>query len=226
MSIIVPRGYDAVYEGEAMSVTSLHVPHELISGAADEIGGRARANYEILNIFEAWDTTIGHLTNLFLDELNRPVHPAQALISDAISSTLATHLLRSYNAFSLQEHLTPGLGPYFLAKVIAYIEDHTETAIRLDELANIAGVSRFHFSRLFKISTGKSPMAYVTGSRIRKAQQLILSGKSTLAEIALMVGFADQSHFTRQFQLHTGCTPAVYARNKGIRLFRMNKNIP
>jgi AraC family transcriptional regulator len=113
------------------------------------------------------------------------------------------------------------LGPNFLSEVIAYIEDHTDTQIRLDELANIAGVSRFHFSRLFKKTTGKSPMVYVAQSRIRKAQQLILSGKSTLAEVALMVGFADQSHFTRQFQLYAGCTPAVYARNNGIRLFRI-----
>ena len=84
------------------------------------------------------------------------------------------------------------------------------------ELANIAGGEfDFHFSLLFKMSTGKSPMAYVTRSRIRKAQQLILSGQATLAQIALMVGFADQSHFTRQFQLYAGCTPAVYARDKG-----------
>lgn len=217
MCIVAPRGCDGVYEGEATTLTSFYVPHELMVRAAEEVG-RTRANYEIVIIFQIWDATIGNLANLFLSEMDRPVHPTQALITDTISHALAGHLLRSYNAFDIQEHPRVGLGPHALSRVIAYIEDHADASIWLDELANIAGVSRFHFSRLFKISTGKSPMAYVEQSRIRKAQQLIVSGRATLAEIALMGGFADQSHFTRRFQLYTGCSPGVFARNKGIRL--------
>lgn len=220
MTIIMPVGYDSVWEGEAAASARLRVPHELVSKAVDEIGESTNASYEIINVFQTWDATIGHLANLFLGEMDRPVHPAQALISDTISSALAGHLLRSYNAFDIQEHPISGLAPHVLSRVVAYIEEHTENTIRLDELANIAGVSRFHFSRLFKASTNTSPMAYVEQSRIRKAQSLILKGEISLAEIALMVGFADQSHFTRRFQLYTGCTPAVFARSKGIKLVR------
>jgi AraC family transcriptional regulator len=220
MSTIRPRGCSAVYEGEPISVTCLHIPDELLSRAANEINGCTGAKYEIVNTFQTYDPTIGHLIDLFLDELNRPVHPAQALISDAISGALAGHLLRSYNAFDKPTRYLSRLGPHTLSRVIGYIEDHIEATIRLDDLANIAGVSRFHFSRLFKSGVGISPMAYVEQARIRKAQQLIQSGKATLLQIAFMTGFADQSHFTRRFQIHTGCTPAVYARNKGIRLDR------
>jgi AraC family transcriptional regulator len=220
MSLIVPKGHDAVYEGEAMNNISLRVPHELMARGADEIGNRTEANYEIINTFEVCDVTIGHLTNLLLIELNQPGHPAQALITDAISVAFATHLLRSYNAFDIQTHHISRLGSHALSRVICYIEDHTGATIRLDELANIAGVSRFHFSRLFKSTIGISPMSYVEQSRIRKAQELIQSGEATLAEVALIAGFADQSHFTRRFQIHTGCTPAVFARHKGIRVVR------
>lgn len=216
MVTIAPKGYDAAYEGDGLSVTSLRVPHELMSRASDEIYKRTRANYEIINVFETCDATIGHFTNLLLNELDRSAHPVQALITDAISSALAAHLLRSYNAFDTQEQLATALGQHVLSRVIAYIEDHAENAIQLDELANIAGVSRFHFSRIFKASTGISPIAYVEQSRIRKAQQLIQLGQLPLAEIALIVGFADQSHFTKRFKRYTGCTPYVFARNNGI----------
>lgn len=219
-SIIVPRGYDAVYEGESFAGTTMFISHELVSRAADEIDRQAKASYEIINVFRTFDATIGNLTNLFLGEINQLAHPAQALISDALSTMLAGHLLRCYNAFDIQEHSVSGVGTRALSQVIAYIEDHSGTALRLDELANIAGVSRFHFSRLFKSTIGVSPMVYVEQARIRKAQQMIQSGHATLAEIALMSGFADQSHFTRRFQKHTGCTPAIFARHKGVKLVR------
>jgi len=72
MVIIVPRGCDAAYEGDANSPTTLHIPHELVSRAADEIGGRTRANYEITNVFETYDATIAHLTNLLLIDRRTP----------------------------------------------------------------------------------------------------------------------------------------------------------
>jgi AraC family transcriptional regulator len=89
--------------------------------------------------------------------------------------------------------------------------------IGLGELAAIAHVSRFHFTRLFKRSTGLTPMAYVERSRIRQAQDLLRMAELPLSEVALVVGFADQSHFTRRFHRHVGCTPAAFARAYGIR---------
>lgn len=85
--------------------------------------------------------------------------------------------------------------------------------INLTKLADIAGVSRFHFVRMFRRSIGATPMAYLERIRLERAQQMILTGKHTLAQIAAAVGYADQAHFTRRFRRHFGCTPAVYARH-------------
>jgi len=105
-----------------------------------------------------------------------------------------------------------GLRARTLSDVLAYMNEHMSEPVGLAELANVAHVSRFHFTRLFKTSTGLSPMAYLERSRIRRAQELIVSGEMRLAEIAVAMGFADQSHFTRRFRRHTGRTPGSIAR--------------
>jgi transcriptional regulator GlxA family with amidase domain len=105
-----------------------------------------------------------------------------------------------------------GLGSRALAAVIDYMETHMDEPIRLSALAQLTNVSRFHFCRLFRRATGLSPMVYLERSRVERAQGLIGQGRMSLAEIALEVGFADQSHFTRRFQLHSGCTPGAFAR--------------
>ncbi len=59
-------------------------------------------------------------------------------------------------------------------------------------------------------------MAYLERSRIRKAQELLQAGKLSLSDVALAVGFADQSHFIRRFRRHVGVAPSVFAREQGV----------
>jgi AraC family transcriptional regulator len=108
--------------------------------------------------------------------------------------------------------LPPGLPARVLADVLDYINEHLSDPIGLAELAKTANVSRFHFTKLFKMSTGCSPMVYLERLRIRRAQELIRSGEMRLADVALATGFADQSHFTRRFHRHTGYTPGYFRR--------------
>ncbi len=107
----------------------------------------------------------------------------------------------------------PSLGRSELARLTEFIEDQYRPNHRLAELAAIVNVSRFHFTRLFKRSTGMTAISYVEQCRIRRAQSLILETDLPLAEVALLTGFADQSHFTRRFHRRIGCTPAAFARN-------------
>ncbi|WP_170937253.1 MULTISPECIES: helix-turn-helix transcriptional regulator [Rhodomicrobium] len=108
-----------------------------------------------------------------------------------------------------------GLDRVSLGRVIGFIADEMGNGIALSDLAAIAGVSRFHFIRLFKASTGLTPMAYLERARIARAQEMMGRGGLSLSQIALMVGFADQSHFTRRFRRHAGCTPSVFANRMG-----------
>jgi len=194
----------------------IRMPATLLAEAAMEVGSNTERKPELMDVFHTRDLFIGRLAPILVSELERPAHPAQSLVIESISYVLAGHLLRHYDAFKRNEARITGLAPRTLAFVVSYIEEHVHESIALDKLAGIANVSRFHFARMFKLSTGVSPMTYVEQSRIRKAQALIREGKLSLAAVGLAVGFADQSHFTRRFRLHTGCTPSYYAASLGI----------
>ena len=68
-------------------------------------------------------------------------------------------------------------------------------------------MSPHHFKRLFKESTGQSPYRYVVDARVRKAKELLTTGKFTISEAAFHLGFADQSHLTRNFKRVFGVPP-------------------
>ncbi len=161
---------------------------------------------------------IQRLAQTLLREMDTGAHPAQALIVESVSTALAAHLLRSYNTFGAVEcEPKQPLGKLELVRLTAYIEDNLERSIGLEELAAVVKVSRFHFSRLFKRSTGTTAITYVEQRRISRAKTLITETDLPLSEIALLTGFADQSHFTRRFHRYAGCTPGVFAREQGRR---------
>lgn len=103
-----------------------------------------------------------------------------------------------------------GLPPGALRRVREYIALHLEENISIEILANIAELSTCHFARAFKQSEGVTPHRYLLQCRVRRVQELLANSKLPLAEIALAVGFADQSHCARRFREMVGTTPRRY----------------
>ncbi|MFL5402650.1 MAG: helix-turn-helix domain-containing protein [Gemmatimonadales bacterium] len=101
-----------------------------------------------------------------------------------------------------------------LRRVRAYIDAHIGERISLGELALQAGVSRFHFARQFRLSTGESPMGYLRRVRIERSKSILQTSDTTIAEVAARLGFSDQSHFTRIFARLVGVPPGSYARDE------------
>ncbi|MBN1673657.1 MAG: AraC family transcriptional regulator [Kiritimatiellae bacterium] len=97
----------------------------------------------------------------------------------------------------------------------AYIEAHLPE-LSLTRLARFAGVSVPHFERLFKVSTGYSPMEFVIRRRIALAcRRLFAKPDATIKEVASEVGYEDQHYFSRVFKRVTGFPPAHYRRLYG-----------
>jgi AraC family transcriptional regulator len=216
-SYIMPAGYDSTWEGNSGLSARLRIPTSLVASAAEQLGRRA-LQVEIRNVFHVYDPVIERLAQALLAEMDMSAHPAQRLIVDSISAALAAHMLRSYNALQAVGCSAEGsLGKVEMARLTQFIEENLDRTISLEDLAAIANVSRFHFTRLFKRSTGTTAIHFVEQCRIRRAESLIVNTDLPLAEIAMMTGFADQSHFTRRFHRHMGCTPAVFAREHGRR---------
>ena len=106
--------------------------------------------------------------------------------------------------------LGSGLPRYKLRRVVAYIDARLGSPISLDDLANVAGVSRFHFHRQFRKSVGVTPREYVLRARIERAKGLLTESDLTVGEVSGAVGFADQSHFSNIFRRLTAMTPRSF----------------
>jgi AraC family transcriptional regulator len=87
-----------------------------------------------------------------------------------------------------------GLSSKSLARARQFMEDNIGSNFTLDQLARAACVSRAHFARLFRISTGTTPMAYLLKMRVEYAKLLLLR-RQRVSDVAAALGFCDQSHF-------------------------------
>jgi AraC family transcriptional regulator len=94
-----------------------------------------------------------------------------------------------------------------LLHAVEYIRDQLNADLAVSGIAQAVGLSPDHFTRLFKKSTGQSPHQYVVQARVRKAKELLTTGKFTISEAAYHVGFVDQSHLTRHFKRIFGLPP-------------------
>lgn len=96
-------------------------------------------------------------------------------------------------------------------QVCEYINQNCTKVFALSDLANVACLSKYHFSRLFKTEIGLTPYEYLIQLKIKYSKELILKGNSPI-EVALELGFADQSHFINLFKKHTGVTPVNFLK--------------
>jgi AraC family transcriptional regulator len=130
------------------------------------------------------------------------------MYGEALSTALAAHLLREYGAAVLEpKRHYGGLPRAKLVRAVEYIQDQLDADLTVSGIAQAVSMSRCCFTRLFKESTGQTPHQYVVEARVRKAKELLTTGKFTISEVAHHVGFVDQSHLTRHFKRLFGLPP-------------------
>ena len=115
----------------------------------------------------------------------------------------------------------PALSPWQVKRVQAFIDANLDNTIPIQELASIAGLSVGHFFRAFRGSFGIAPHNYIVARRIEHAESRLRDSASSLAEVALECGFADQAHFSRAFAKHAGLPPGAWRR----RLLNPKRNL-
>lgn len=131
------------------------------------------------------------------------------LKAEALSCLIVSELLQSSDGKALVKP-KGGLGHNKIKLVREYIHEHCDEDLKLDLLAELVGVSSFHFARMFKHDTGLSPHQYVIHSRVTYARELLINNKASISDVAYQAGFSSQSHMTASFQRVIGTTPARY----------------
>jgi AraC-like DNA-binding protein len=99
-----------------------------------------------------------------------------------------------------------------------YIKQNVRENITVAELAKKASLSEYHFMRVFKHYTGMSPHAYLINQKINLAQKLLLSG-APIIDVALELGFVDQSHLNRHFRPIVTMSPGEFIQAAGVKVY-------
>src|SRR5262249_13505906 len=165
---------------------------------------------ELIPQFDLRDSQLLRLAQALQADLEAGC-PAGSIFGEMIGDAMVVYLTQRYSAGS-QNNRPPsgGLPGPQLNCVLEYIQANLDRDIHLNELAGAAGLSSFHFARLFKASTGSSPHQYILQRRLERAKELLRDPQISLSEVSLRAGFADQSHLTNVFRRFVGLTPARF----------------
>lgn len=186
----------------------------LMTQAAAELAPRNSA--EIVEITqEVHDPLVQQIGMALKAELDDGADLSSSLYAESLANTLSVHLLRRYAVWKpTQRDSATFHSASNLHDVVDYIHDNLDQHLTLAELAFIAKMSTYHFSRTFKQFTGVTPHQYVLNARVEQSKDLLIQGKLSFSEIATRVGFFDQSHFNRAFKRLVGVTPQALLREQ------------
>jgi AraC-like DNA-binding protein len=97
-----------------------------------------------------------------------------------------------------------------------HADRHYTEPLDLTQLAAIAGISKYHFQRLFRATYGRSPATYLTERRIERAQDLLRATNLTVTEVCHAVGFSSLGSFSSRFRELVGETPSEFQRRYAV----------
>lgn len=103
----------------------------------------------------------------------------------------------------------------FIMKINAYIESHMDDKPVLGDIANACGISKYHFTKLFKLYLGQSPIHYYYKIKIERSKGRLSYTGESIGSIAVNMGFDNQSHFSKVFKRIVGMSPNAY-RKQGL----------
>ncbi|GAB3554189.1 AraC family transcriptional regulator [Noviherbaspirillum agri] len=152
-----------------------------------------------------------HIANL-CDVLERTSWqgPDAQLRTNETVHALLSHLLQSQAAVRRNLKLKGGLAPAVRRRLAEYIDAHLEQGITLGMLADIASLSEYHLARMFRVSFGMPPHAWIAARRLDRARHLLKASNLPLQQVADACGYADLSHFSHRFRAGTGAAPSRY----------------
>lgn len=191
-------------------LATFRITPELLVDCAIALGlpnGKARLRHQVIPS----DEVLRLLAQALFADL-RAQSPDGAQATERLAMALVTRLMLR------EQGLAAGTARPGLEQVRAFIGANLHTPLALEQLAALAGMSVFHFCRVFRESVGMTAHQYIVSQRIEQAKRLLWTNRGeggssmSMLDIALACGFNTPSHFAAQFKRHTGLTPLQWQR--------------
>lgn len=209
----LPAGTEvsSAYVSRHYSETLIRIPHHLLQAAAHNELNLSSADLHYFRIPRSECLgLLGAVRNLAQAKARgafiRPQTEDQ--VSEAMVISFLDGLM-DHRKWGRPRQVTHS-NPEGVRRAIELVESTLDQPVSLQQLAEAASMSTYHFARTFKATTGVTPMRFVWQRRIELARSMLKDNKFTLVEVALACGYSSQSHFTTAFKESTGLTPAVY----------------
>jgi AraC family transcriptional regulator len=193
-------------------VVSLGLP--VFERAMKDVFGKDAQAVSLRDISGFQDSFMASLMERLLVEL-RLGHQASPCFVQGAAQALAVHLARNYTFVSGQmqdQRKGWGLPGFTLRRISDLMASNLADDFSLARLAREAEMSEFHFSRMFKRTTGRSPSQYFISLKMERARALLRQTRKSVIEIGLELGYTSPSHFAQVFRRETGSTPGAYRR--------------
>ena len=202
---------------------SLYVDRELVAELADELSAASKSpEFTVVRAGPqpALAAKLATLLERIRDDAaagSAPDDPPTLSVQDTLHEVVALAFAEFSNLHQPMLRSSKRIGHRKVARAIDYIHDLERQSgnppqVSLDDLAEIAGLSKFHFLRQFSQVVGMTPGAYLRTLRLCHAARKLRTTDLPILEIALSVGFADHPSFSRAFARHMGMTPSDYQR--------------
>jgi len=190
-------------------VMHLYLGEDILTRAALSLGFNP-SRLRMHDVSGAQDALISGILLGLVDEL-RASREASPLFVKGLVESLTIHLLRHYaDVVAAIGRKPPQLPAWKLRKTLEYMDDHIAEPFVLDQLADLCGMSRFHFSRAFHNTMGHSPSRWFILRRIDRAKDMLRDTERQIIEVAMGVGYDSPSHFAKMFRAETGFSPKQY----------------
>lgn len=186
-----------------------YISPERLAKGVEEIFDKEARDIELIDCIGRENKLASSIFHLMLAEVSNQSGPS--LFVETLNESLIAAILHSHSTLSRQNSPRKyRLSPFRRHKVEDYVEAHLADHLCLEDLARIAGLSRYHFSRAFTMETGCTPHAYVQHRRITKAKTLLRTSEIPISEIATLCGFANANNFATVFRRIVGKPPSKY----------------
>jgi AraC-like DNA-binding protein len=204
------------YFNDPLDSVNYFLSRKTLDAIADDADAQRISDLKFTPGVGVMDKVVEELTRLILPAFDEP-HYVSQLFADYITLALGTHIARTYGGMkSVAAPRQGGLAAWQERRAKELMNTNLRGDLSTADIARECSLSAGHFARAFRHSTGLSPHQWLLRRRTDHAHGLLRDGKFSLAEIARICGFADQSHFTKTYTRLRGISPGAWRRQQEI----------